>query len=83
MKTKKSSRLTHSLSSSFQAWKARMTGYEECVKLFRTQDSDKSPEFGKYLGLLKKFVIDPNENAREKALDAVFAFVEEAHVAGK
>ena len=60
-----------------------MTGYEECVKLFRTQDSDKSPEFGKYLGLLKKFVIDPNENAREKALDAVFAFVEEAQVAGK
>jgi len=69
--------------SSNQAWKARMTGYEECIKLFRTQDSDKSPEFSKYLGLVKKFVIDPNENAREKALDAVFAFVEEAHVAGK
>ena len=60
-----------------------MTGYEECVKLFRTQDSDKSPEFSKYLGLVKKFVIDPNENAREKALDAIFAFVEEAQVAGK
>ncbi|CAF0721167.1 unnamed protein product [Adineta steineri] len=66
-----------------KAWKARMTGYEECVKLFRTQDSDKSPEFSKYLGLIKKFVIDTNENAREKALDAVFAFVEEAQVAGK
>jgi cytoskeleton-associated protein 5 len=66
-----------------QAWKDRVTGYEECVKLFRTQDSDKSPEFSKYLGLIKKFVIDSNEIAREKALDAVFAFVEEAQVAGK
>ena len=60
-----------------------MTGYEECVKLFRTQDSDKSPEFSKYLGLIKKFVLDANENAREKALDAVLAYVEEAQVAGK
>ena len=67
----------------FKAWKARMTGYEECVKLFRTQNSDQSPEFNKYLSLIKKFVLDPNENAREKALDAVFAFVEEAQVAGK
>ncbi|CAF3916372.1 unnamed protein product [Rotaria sordida] len=66
-----------------KAWKARVTGYEECVKLFRTQDSDKSPEFSKYLGLVKKFVIDPNENAREKALDAILVFVEEAQVAGK
>ena len=60
-----------------------MAGYEECVKLFRTQDSGKSPEFSKYLGLVKKFVTDTNENAREKALDAVLVFVEEAHVAGK
>ncbi len=60
-----------------------MIGYEECVKLFRTQSSDQSPEFNKYVNLLKKFVIDPNENAREKALDAIFAFVEEANIAGK
>jgi cytoskeleton-associated protein 5 len=60
-----------------------MTGYEECIKLFRTQDSDKSPEFSKYLGLVKKFVLDANENAREKALEAILVFVEEAHVAGK
>ncbi len=53
------------------------------MNLFRTQTSDQSPEFNKYLNLLKKFVIDPNENAREKALDAVFAFVEEANIAGK
>jgi hypothetical protein len=60
-----------------------MTGYEECVQLFRTQSSDTSPEFNKYAPLMKKFVIDANENAREKALDAVFAFVEEAQVAMK
>ncbi|CAF4361259.1 unnamed protein product [Rotaria sp. Silwood2] len=66
-----------------KAWKARMTGYEECAKLFRTQNSDQSPEFNKYVNLIKKFVIDSNENAREKALDAVFAFVEEANIAGK
>jgi cytoskeleton-associated protein 5 len=66
-----------------KAWKARMTGYEECVKLFRTQNSDQSPELNKYVNLIKKFVIDSNENAREKALDAVFAFVQEANVAGK
>ena len=60
-----------------------MTGYEECVKLFRTQSSDQSQEFNKYASLLKKFVIDANENAREKALDAILAFVEEAQVAGR
>ncbi len=60
-----------------------MIGYEECVTLFRTQSSDQSLEFNKYVNLLKKFVIDPNENTREKALDAVFAFVEEANIAGK
>jgi cytoskeleton-associated protein 5 len=32
---------------------------------------------------MKKFVIDANEHAREKALDAVLAFVEEAQLAGK
>jgi hypothetical protein len=35
------------------------------------------------LGLVKKFVVDANENAREKALEAILVFVEEAHVAGK
>jgi cytoskeleton-associated protein 5 len=60
-----------------------MVGYEECAKLFRTQASDQSPEFTKYVSLMKKFVIDSNDNVREKALDAVLAFVEEASVAGK
>lgn len=66
-----------------KAWKARLTGYDECVKLFRSQTSDQSPEFSKYLPLIKKFVVDANENAREKSLEAVLAFVEEAQVAAK
>ncbi|CAF1056931.1 unnamed protein product [Didymodactylos carnosus] len=66
-----------------KSWKARLSGYEECIRLFQTQDSEKSGEFSKYLGLLKKFAVDSNEIAREKALDAVFIYVENASVAGK
>jgi hypothetical protein len=36
-----------------------------------------------YLGLVKKFVVDTNEAAKEKALDAVFAFVENIPAAAK
>ncbi|XP_055925543.1 cytoskeleton-associated protein 5-like isoform X1 [Argiope bruennichi] len=59
-------------------WKARVSGYEDAAKLFNQQDDDKSPEFNKYLGLLKKFVIDSNAVAQEKGLVAVLAFVENA-----
>ena len=65
-----------------QVWKARVAGYEEAAKQFPTLD-EKSPEFSKYLGILKKMVTDSNAIAQEKALDAVLAFVENAHVAGK
>lgn len=59
-----------------------MAGYEEATKSFNTLD-EKSPEFSKYLGLVKKMVTDSNAIAQEKALDAVLAFVENAHVAGR
>ncbi|XP_060608176.1 cytoskeleton-associated protein 5-A-like, partial [Ruditapes philippinarum] len=65
-----------------KVWKARATGYEEAVKLFRTLD-EKSPEFSKFAPLIKKFVTDSNAVAQEKALDAVIAFVENAAVAPK
>ncbi|XP_043480677.1 protein mini spindles [Leptopilina heterotoma] len=64
-------------------WKARVHGYEECAKSFRCIDDQKSPEFNKFLGLVKKFVIDSNAAAQEKGLEAVLAFVENAAVAGK
>ncbi|PRD24913.1 UNVERIFIED_CONTAM: Cytoskeleton-associated protein 5 [Trichonephila clavipes] len=59
-------------------WKARLNGYEEAAKLFQIQDDEKSPEFQKYLGLLKKFVIDSNAIAQEKGLVAVLAYAKNA-----
>ncbi|GLG98562.1 Protein mini spindles [Gryllus bimaculatus] len=64
-------------------WKARVHGYEEAAKLFQQLDDEKSPEFSKYLGLVKKFVIDSNAVAQEKGLEAVLAFVENSAMAGK
>lgn len=64
-------------------WKARLHGYEEAAKIFRQVDDEKSPEFAKYLGLVKKFVVDSNAVAQEKGLEAVLAFVENSASAGK
>lgn len=64
-------------------WKARVDGYEEAAKLFRTIDDEKSPEWNKYLGLIKKFVIDSNAVAQEKGLEAALVFVENSGNAGK
>ncbi|XP_035011741.2 cytoskeleton-associated protein 5 isoform X3 [Hippoglossus stenolepis] len=66
-----------------KVWKARLSGYEEAVKLFQKIRDEKSPEWGKYLGLLKKFVTDSNAVAQLKGLEAALVFVENAHVAGK
>lgn len=60
-----------------------MHGYEECAKIFRRIDDEKSPEWNKFLGLVKKFVIDSNAVAQEKGLEAVLAYVENAAAAGK
>ncbi|EEZ99362.1 protein mini spindles [Tribolium castaneum] len=64
-------------------WQARKNGYEEVAKLFRQIDDDKSPEFGKYLGLVKKFVLDSHAVGQEKGLEATLAFVENYAHAGK
>uniref|UniRef100_A0A8B9QFH8 Cytoskeleton associated protein 5 n=1 Tax=Apteryx owenii TaxID=8824 RepID=A0A8B9QFH8_APTOW len=63
-------------------WKARLNGYEEALKLFQKMDDEKSPEWSKYLGLIKKFVTDSNAVAQLKGLEAALAYVENAHVAG-
>ena len=76
------SKLIYMINMYFQQWKARISGYEHCIKTFPTLD-EKSPEFSKYLGLVKKMVTDNNAIAQEKALDAVLLFVENAHVAGR
>uniref|UniRef100_A0A8W7NZH2 TOG domain-containing protein n=1 Tax=Anopheles coluzzii TaxID=1518534 RepID=A0A8W7NZH2_ANOCL len=64
-------------------WKARVDGYEEAAKLFRTIDDEKSPEWNKYLGLIKKFVVDSNAVAQEKGLETALVFVENSGNAGK
>lgn len=64
-------------------WKARVHGYEEAAKIFRQSSDEKSPEFNKFLGLIKKFVIDSNVAAQEKGLEATLAYVENAAVAGR
>ncbi|XP_068168966.1 cytoskeleton-associated protein 5 isoform X2 [Antennarius striatus] len=66
-----------------KVWKARLNGYEEALKLFQRIEDEKSPEWGKYLGLVKRFVTDSNAVAQLKGLEAALAFVENAHVAGK
>lgn len=66
-----------------KVWKARLNGYEEAVKLFQKIVDEKSPEWSKYLGLVKKFVTDSNAVAQLKGLEAALVFIENAHVAGK
>lgn len=63
-------------------WKARCDGYDESKKLFGQWD-EKAPEWGKYLGLIKKFVIDSHAAAQEKGLEAALVFVENCAIAGK
>ncbi|XP_063145765.1 cytoskeleton-associated protein 5 isoform X2 [Candoia aspera] len=66
-----------------KVWKARLNGYEEALKLFEKIDDEKSPEWSKFLGLIKKFVTDSNAVAQLKGLEAALAYVENAYVAGK
>jgi len=53
------------------------------VKTFQCIDDEKSPEWNKYVGFIKKFVVDSNAAAQEKGLEATLAFVENAAVANK
>lgn len=61
-----------------QVWKARLAGYEEMIKIFVSLENEKSPEFSRYAGLMKKVVTDNNAVAQEKGMDLVTAFVENA-----
>ncbi|GCC27644.1 hypothetical protein chiPu_0006070 [Chiloscyllium punctatum] len=66
-----------------KVWKARLNGYEEATKLFQKIQDEKSPEWSKYLGLIKKFVTDSNAVAQLKGLEAALVYIENAHVAGR
>ncbi|CAJ0916923.1 unnamed protein product [Ranitomeya imitator] len=52
-----------------KVWKARLNGYEEAMKLFQKIVDEKSPEWSKYLGLVKKFVTESNAVAQLKGLE--------------
>lgn len=64
-------------------WKARVDGYEEAAKIFRELDDEKSPEWSKFAGLIKKMVVDSNALAQEKGLEAALIFVENSGLAGR
>ncbi|XP_076970702.1 cytoskeleton-associated protein 5 isoform X1 [Tamandua tetradactyla] len=64
-------------------WKARLSGYEEALKIFQKIKDEKSPEWSKFLGLIKKFVTDSNAVVQLKGLEASLVYVENAHVAGR
>ncbi|XP_060032467.1 cytoskeleton-associated protein 5 [Erinaceus europaeus] len=64
-------------------WKARLSGYEEALKIFQKIKDEKSPEWSKFLGLIKKFVTDSNAVVQLKGLEAALVYIENAHVAGK
>ncbi|KAK0091601.1 hypothetical protein PV326_002969 [Microctonus aethiopoides] len=66
-----------------KVWKARLHGYEECIEKFGFIDNEKSPEWNKFSDLIKKFVIDNNELAQEKGLEAALVFIKNAACAGK
>uniref|UniRef100_A0A8C0L7K3 Cytoskeleton-associated protein 5 n=1 Tax=Canis lupus dingo TaxID=286419 RepID=A0A8C0L7K3_CANLU len=63
-------------------WKARLSGYEEALKIFQKIKDEKSPEWSKFLGLIKKLVTDSNAVVQLKGLEAALVYVENAHVAG-
>lgn len=48
------------------------------VKNYKKIDDENSNEFNKYLGMLKKFVVDNNAVAQDKGLEAILAFLEGA-----
>ena len=58
-------------------------GYEEAAKHFRKIDDEASPEYSKFTGMIKKFVMDSNQMAQEKGVEAALAFVESAAAASK
>jgi len=63
-------------------WKARLNGYEEATKQFKTWDED-DPKWKSYQGLAKKMVTDSNAVAQEKGLECCLTFAENCKTAPK
>jgi hypothetical protein len=59
-------------------WKARVSAYEQLVKIFQTTADESDPAFRPYTsdpGLLKKIATDANAVAQEKGVECLVAFV--------
>lgn len=66
-----------------KSWRARLDGYDELMKVFGGIDDAKSPEWKKYLGLIKLFVVDGHALSHERGLVVALMFVQNAACAGK
>lgn len=66
----------------FESWKARISGYEDALVLFKQLDK-KSHDWNKYTGIIKLFVVDGNAIAQKKGLAATLVFVENSETAGR
>ncbi|XP_014276098.1 protein mini spindles [Halyomorpha halys] len=75
-------KLTVENACAHKVWKARLVGYESARKHFQQIEDEKSPEWNKYIGLVKLFVVDSHVLCQEKGLEAVLIFVENCGNAG-
>ncbi|XP_062868509.1 cytoskeleton-associated protein 5-like isoform X2 [Trichomycterus rosablanca] len=66
-----------------KVWKARLSGYTEALQQFQRITDEKSPEWGKYQGLIKTFVTDSNAVAQLKGLEVALVYIENAHAASR
>lgn len=64
-------------------WKARLQGYNEAKKIFGEIEDEKSNDWNKFTGLMKKFVVDSHALCQEKGLEAVLIYVENCGFAGR
>ena len=66
-----------------QVWRARVSAYEELAKVFRTLPSADDPEYRKWIGSLKKMVVDANAAAQDAGLAALIVFLQNADIGGQ
>ena len=62
-----------------KSWKARVSGYEELIKQFKTTADEDDAVFKPYLSnpdILKKAALDSNAVAQEKAVECICNFVQ-------
>ncbi|TPX49741.1 hypothetical protein SeLEV6574_g01287 [Synchytrium endobioticum] len=61
-----------------KSWKARVEGYEELQRLFKTLDPDAETEYRKYTDVIKRIPVDSNQVAQETGLAPLCTFLKYA-----